>query len=81
MYLSLSEVSILHFYILSFLRVTMGNGCSLMVANWQVFFVSFLSFLRAHQLNINIDDCDILCLLISQTIFHLSHPLLRYNIV
>ena len=56
----------------------MGSGCGLMAARWQVFFVSFLSSLRAHQLTIVIvvaaiaDDCDILCLLMWQAIFHFS---------
>ena len=30
--------------------LTLGSGCSLMAVRWQVFFVSFLSSLRAHQL-------------------------------
>ena len=36
-----------------FLRAPLGSGCSLMAARWQVFFVSFLSSLRAHQLTIS----------------------------
>ena len=46
-----------------------------MAARWQVFF-SFLSSLRAHQLTFVVaaiaDDCDILCLLIWQELFHFS---------
>ena len=33
--------------------LTHGSGCGLMAARWQIFFVSFLSFLRAHQLTIS----------------------------
>ena len=32
--------------------LTVGSGCSLRAARWQVFFVSFLSPLRAHQLTV-----------------------------
>ena len=31
---------------------TLGSGCSVMAATWQVCLVSFLSFLRAHQLTL-----------------------------
>ena len=32
--------------------LTIGSGCSLMAARWQIFFVSFLSSFRAHQLTL-----------------------------
>ena len=51
----LSGASVLCFYLLPFLRAhcrewLQSGGCNLMPARWQVFFVSFLSSLRAHQL-------------------------------
>ena len=50
------------------LRLTAVSGYRLLSARSQVF---FLSSLRVHQFTI-CDDCDILCLLIRQEIFHFS---------
>ena len=50
---------------------TVGSGCSLMAARWQVFFLSFQS---SSGLTLkdgcDADDCDILCLLMGQVIFY-----------
>ena len=60
------------------LGLTLGNGCHLMAARWQLFF-SFLSSLRAHQLTLEGCNCWRLwhpSLLIEQKIFHFSFPTL-----
>ena len=54
------------------LGLTIGSGCSLMAARWQVFF-SFLSSLRVHQLTLEGCNC---WWLTWQEIFHFSNPLL-----
>ena len=52
--------------------LTMGSGCSLMAARWQVFFPSWVpSGLSSSRWRVAIaEDCDILCLLIWQETFH-----------
>ena len=55
--------------------LTVGSGCSLMAANWQVFFPSWvLSGLTSSPsaMTAVADDGDSLCLLIWQVLFHLS---------
>ena len=56
------------------LRLTVGTGCSLMAARWQMFF-SFLCSLRAHWLILEGSNCWWWwhpCLLIWQKIFYFS---------
>ena len=67
----LPGASILCFHIL---RAHQGSGCSLMAATRQVFFVSFLSSLRAHQSQrwLQSHFCDILCLLVWLAKFYFS---------
>ena len=57
--------------------LTLGGGCSLMVARRQVFFPSWVpsGLTSSHWRAESTDDCDILCLLIWQEIFHFSIPM------
>ena len=55
-----------------------GSGHSLRAARWQVFFISFLSSLRAHRWRAAIaHDRDILCWLTWQAIFYFSLDTVR----
>ena len=57
--------------------LTVGRACSLMAARWQVFFPTWVpsGLTSSPQAGAAIaDDCDVLCLLIRQAIFHLSIP-------
>ena len=53
---------------------TMGSGCSLMAARWQIVFPSWVpSGLTSSPSGVAItDDCDVFCLPVWQEIFHLS---------
>ena len=65
-----------HYSVFTSWASPMGNGCSLMVARWQVFF-SFLSSRRAHRLTLEGCICWWLwhpCLLTWQEMFHFSEP-------
>ena len=56
-----------------FLGLTMGSDCSQTAARWQVFFPSCVpSGLTSSPFVVSaiVDDCDILCLLIWQEMFH-----------
>ena len=54
--------------------LTVGSGCSLTAARWQVFFPFWVSsgLTGSCRRAATADECDILCLLIWQEIFHFS---------
>ena len=59
-----------------FSEFRVGSGCSLVAVRWQVFFPSWVPsrFTSSPSAMAAVDgECDIICLLIWQEIFHFSH--------
>ena len=54
--------------------LTVGSGCSLRAARWQVFFPSWVPSGFTICGGTLANDCDIICLLIQQGIFHFPWP-------
>ena len=54
--------------------LTVGSGCSLMAARWQVFFLPEFPQGSPSAVATFANNCDIICLLIQQGIFHFPRP-------